>query len=78
MKSHIWLSPASGKVCCRLLALQAEALRPMPRTPADDDRDALAAFCRRRMARFQAQRQAERRARIHANETWQIWRAQNA
>lgn len=50
------------------------ALKPLPRTPADDARDAMFAACRRRMARFQAQRQAERRARIHANETWQIWK----
>ena len=28
MKSHIWLSPASGKVCAQLLALQAEAQVP--------------------------------------------------
>jgi hypothetical protein len=27
-KSHIWLSPASGRICARLLALQAEALVP--------------------------------------------------
>lgn len=28
MKSHIWLSPASGKICAQLLALQAEAQVP--------------------------------------------------
>lgn len=28
MKSHIWMSPASGKTCAALLALRAESMVP--------------------------------------------------
>ena len=28
MKSHIWMSPRSGSICARLLAMQAEAMVP--------------------------------------------------
>lgn len=61
--------PASEK---HLDRIPVEALKPLPRTPADDARDAMFAACRRRMAKERERLASLRRERLRKSETWRI------
>lgn len=52
--------------------IPVSALKPLPRTPADDARDAMFAACRRRMAKERERLASLRRERLRKSETWRI------